>query len=244
MKLRMILVATAVAVLPAAVGAAPVAADLQSRTYEVTVTNLTSGQPLTPPVVATHNGGSHVFQVGQPASFGVKEVAENGNLGPLLQALGGEGKVSHSLATSSGPLVPDGLPGSGAGDPSVTFEIAAGPGATFISFQSMLVCTNDGFTGLDRLRLPDRVDAPRSVYTDGYDAGTEVNTEDFANMVPPCQSLVGVTSGDAGTGTSDPALAEGGVIRHHPNVQGVADLVPAVHGWTDPVARITITRIA
>lgn len=235
---------TAISVVLAAGAATPVGAYPTSRTYEVTITNLTSGQPLTPPVVATHNGGFQVFRVGQSASFGVKEVAENGNLGPLLQALGGEGKVSHSLATSSGPLVPDGLPGSGAGDPSVTFEIAAGPGARFISFQSMLICTNDGFTGLDRLRLPNRVEAPRSVYTDGYDAGTEVNTEDFANMVPPCQSLVGVTSDDAGTGTSDPALAEGGVIRHHPNVQGVADLVPAVHGWTDPVARITITRIA
>ena len=26
-----------------------------------------------------------------------------------------------------------------------------------------------------------------------YDAGTEMNTEDFADMVPPCQGLIGVS---------------------------------------------------
>ncbi len=31
------------------------------RTYEVTITNLTSGQPLTPPVVATHGQPLSVF---------------------------------------------------------------------------------------------------------------------------------------------------------------------------------------
>jgi hypothetical protein len=77
----------------------------------------------------------------------------------------------------------------------------------------------------------------------GYDAGTERNTEDFADIVPPCQSLVGVSSGEAGTGTSDPALAEGAVIHHHPGIAGGADLLTAVHGWTDPVAEITVERV-
>jgi hypothetical protein len=78
------------------------------------------------------------------------------------------------------------------------------------------------------------------VLTNSYDAGTEINTEDFADMVPPCQGLVGVSSGEPGTGTSNPALAEGGVIHAHPGVAGIADLVPGVHGWTDPVALVTI----
>jgi hypothetical protein len=42
---------------------------------------------------------------------------------------------------------------------------------------------------------------------------------------------------------SNPALAEGGVIHHHPGIAGVADLVPAIHGWTDPVAEITVERV-
>jgi hypothetical protein len=82
--------------------------------------------------------------------------------------------------------------------------------------------------------------------TAGYDAGTEINTEDFADIVPPCQGLIGVSSGEAGTGVSNPALAEGGVIHHHAGIQGGADLVPAVHGWDvdEPVAEITVERIA
>jgi hypothetical protein len=104
----------------------------------------------------------------------------------------------------------------------------------------MLICTNDGFTGVDSLRLPKDVGAV-VVRSAGYDAGTELNTGD---IVPPCQGLVGVSSGEPGTGTSNPALAEGGVIHHHPGIAGGADLVPAIHGWTDPVAEITVERVA
>jgi hypothetical protein len=42
---------------------------------------------------------------------------------------------------------------------------------------------------------------------------------------------------------SNPALAEHRVVRHHRGIQGGSDLVPAIHGWTDPVAKIVITRI-
>ena len=38
-----------------------------------------------------------------------------------------------------------------------TFSIEAGHGARFLSLASMLICTNDGFTGVNSLRLPKRV---------------------------------------------------------------------------------------
>jgi hypothetical protein len=92
--------------------------------------------------------------------------------------------------------------------------------------------------------LPEDVGNAVVVRSAGYDAGTELNTEDFADIVPPCQGLVGVSSDDAGTGASNPALAEGGVIHHHPGVGGGTDLLQAVHGWTDPVAEITVERVS
>ncbi|MFQ5552270.1 MAG: spondin domain-containing protein, partial [Thermoplasmata archaeon] len=55
--------------------------------FEVTISNLTSGQPFTPPVLATHKKSTDVFTVGEPASLGIKEIAENGNNGPLLASL-------------------------------------------------------------------------------------------------------------------------------------------------------------
>ena len=99
---------------------------------------------------------------------------------------------------------------------------------------SKLMCTNDGFTGFSRMRLPRR---GVSVFlTKGYDAGTELDTEKFADIVPGCQSLIGVSSIDPGTLMTNPALAEGDTITRHPGLYGGADLLPGLHGWSDPVA--------
>ena len=214
----------------------------QPRTYEVTIELATGGQPLTPPLIATHEGDADIFSVGQPASLGVQEIAENGNLAPLITALEADPRVSDIVAAGA-PLVPPQSPMFGTFSDEVTLTIEAGPGARFLSFESMLICTNDGFTGIDRLRLPNQVGDSLSATTASYDAGTEINTEDFADIVPPCQALMGVSSGEPGTGMSDPALAEGGVIHHHPGIEGGADLLPEVHGWTDPVTLVTITRV-
>jgi hypothetical protein len=218
------------------------AADAPVTTYEVTISDLTAGQPLTPPVVATHRAATGMFTVGQPASFALKEIAENGNLAPMIAQLGSDKHVADSVAAAA-PLVPAGLPGSAMFADSVTLTVTAFEGAKFLSFASMLICTNDGFTGVDSLRLPKDVGDTVTVRSAGYDAGTERNTEDFADIVPPCQGLVGISSGEPGTGMSNPALAEGGVIHHHPGILGGADLVPAVHGWMDPVAEITVERV-
>jgi hypothetical protein len=125
----------------------------------------------------------------------------------------------------------------------MTFTIRADKGAHRLSWASMLICTNDGFTGVNSLSLPKKAGDSVTALTAGYDAGTELNTEDFADIVPPCQGLIGVSSGEPGTGDSNPALAEGGLIHHHPGIRGGADLLPAIHGWTDPVARIDVTAI-
>jgi len=215
-------------------GAAPVAAEPQGPlAYAVTVTNLTANQWFTPPVVTTHLRSTAVFAVGSPASEGVKEVAENGNVPALVDELNGNPAV-RGVVAGAGPLGPG---------QSVSFEISGKPGRA-LSVVSMLICTNDGFTGVDGLRLP--ADGSLTVMGDAYDAGTEINTEDLADIVPPCQALNGVPDdeGAPGTGVSDPALAEGGVIDLHDGIQGgIADLTVADHGWSDPVVEIDVTRL-
>ena len=223
-----IAVVAAVALVTAVASAAP---SQQNVTYTVTIENLTSGQPLTPPVVAAHTDQFDVFEVGQAASDEVKEIAENGNNDPLVAVIGGSSAVLDS-AVGTGPI----LPGASA---TLTVEAPAG---SLLSVVTMLICTNDGFTGVDSHSLPSSGSA--TVDANANDAGTEMNTEDFADIVPPCQDLVGVSSADAGTGTSDPALAEGGVIAAHPGIQGGTDLTVADHGWPDPVARITVSAVA
>jgi hypothetical protein len=233
----------AVAAAAAALAAAPGAEAKRADTFDVTFTDLTGGQPLTPAVTATHRGRDELFRVGDRASFGLKEIAENGNNAPMLARLGSDRDVSDFVEAPGGPLVPAGSPGDAMFGQSTTFTITADGGARRLSLAAMLICTNDGFTGVNSLELPSKVDDSVTVETMAYDAGTEANTEDFADIVPPCQSLIGVSSGEPGTGQSDPALAQNDVIRHHAGITGRRDLVPAIHGWNvnAPVARITVT---
>jgi Spondin_N len=233
----------AVATAAAALAATPAAEAARADSFEVTFTDLTGGQPLTPAVAATHRGRNELFRVGDPASFGLKEIAENGNNVPMLSRLASDRDVSDSVEAPGGPLVPAGSPGDVMFGQSTTFTITADRGAHRLSLAAMLICTNDGFTGVNSLELPSKVGQSVTVETMAYDAGTEANTEDFADIVPPCQSLIGVSTGEPGTDQSDPALAQNDVIRHHTGITGRADLIPAVHGWdvNAPVARITVT---
>ncbi|MGH2716409.1 MAG: spondin domain-containing protein [Thermoleophilaceae bacterium] len=234
------LVAAAAAV--TALAAAPAADAKRADSFEVTFTNLTSGQPLTPAVAATHRGKNELFEVGSAASFGLKEIAENGNNAPMLTRLGSDRDVADVVEAPGGPLVPAGKPGSAMFDDTTTFSITTEHGARRLSLAAMLICTNDGFTGVNSLKLPRKVGDSVTVETAGYDAGTEANTEDLADIVPPCQGLIGVT-GEPGTDQSDPALAQNDVIRHHAGITGRRDLLPGVHGWdvNAPVARISVT---
>ena len=148
------------------------------RTYLVTVENLTAGQPFTPPVAATHHRRADVFTVGAPASAGVQAVAENGDVPALVAELAGSSRVDQVVVgDADGPV----LPGH-----STSFEITASPGHRRLSLASMLICSNDGFTGLDTARLPRRSGHSVEYLLAGYDAGTEINTEDFDDLVPPC----------------------------------------------------------
>ncbi len=219
---------------------APASAD-STASYTVTITNLTTGQPFTPPLVASHRPSVDLFEVGEPASEGIMQIAENGNLGPAIEFATESTAAKHitdavvALPASGPPPI---LPGQ-----SRSFRLTSSNGANLISWASMLICTNDGFVGIDSVRLPKMVGDVVSLTADAYDAGTEINTEDLADIVPPCQMLTETPdTGEAGTGISNPALAEGGVITSHGGVQGVADLLTDVHDWTDPVATIVITR--
>jgi hypothetical protein len=213
-----------------------------AATYRVTVSNLTSGQPFTPPAVAAHSAKTGVFSVGEPASEAVKEVAENGNLGPLGDAIAGDQFVRAS-AVGSAPLVPASDPGGTGLSHYVTLELGADRSAKHLSFISMLIGTNDGFTGLDTVELPKSVGESNSYYASSFDAGTEENTERFTDMVPEAQILMGQGDGSSGAKKSDPGLAEDGVITPHAGIMGTGDLDPTIYGWRDPAALVHVERI-
>ena len=168
--------------------------NYHERTYQVTVVNLANGQPFTPPVIATHEKGFNLFERRQPASFEVKEIAENGNLQPMIDLLTDNDWVSDfevAVAGDPPPLMPNSV---------VSVELTANSEHDMLSLVAMLICTNDGFAGVNSMRPPRKVGQSRIQMVRDYDAGTEINTEDFADIVPPCPALTGVESTDAGAG--------------------------------------------
>ncbi len=212
----------AAALLLTLLGAAP--ADAGSvRTYRITITNLTSGQPMTPFVVATHSGSTGIFEIGSAASPGLQALAENGAAGALATELGSNPRVGDVVVAGMAPF--------GSGD-SVSADIVSTPGKRKLSVAGMLICTNDGFGAIDSVQLNANGET-QVVYGFAYDAGTEINTEAYLDLVPPCDGL-------GQTGTTNPALAEGGVVHAHAGIQGGADLTIANHGWTGAVIEVTI----
>lgn len=207
--------------------------DDAMHTYDVTIDNLTTGQPLSPGVVVTHTKRVHVWELGERASEGIRLIAEDGDPSVAKSELAGQPGVHEVVATTK-PIHRLGGPGS----TSLTVRISAKDNENRLSVAVMLICTNDGFTGLDGVKLPGGSKA-KVFYASAYDAGTEANDELSTSIVDPCGAIGPVPmppDGNNRTATSD-------VITYHPGIQGGHSLDPALHGWQNPVARITVQRV-
>jgi hypothetical protein len=205
------------------------AAASGEATYRVEVRNATSGQYLTPPNWAAHSRSADVFQLGQPASPGVEAVAELGGVPVLAAELQGAidaRGLGVSGVGADAPLAPG---------QAAAFEFSSSE--TRFSLVSMIICTNDGFGGLDSVRLPSRDGQTRTYNVRAYDAGTELNTENRADIVP-----APFCNGPGGTDQDQPEIDGFGRINRHPTLKGVGDL-PLSFDWRGPVAQVTITRV-
>ena len=211
------------------------------RIYSVTVENLTDGQPFSPVLAATHHRNISMFTVGDLASGGLEAIAEDGNSSPMFNRFFLSGLVTRVLDVGV-PLTPSGTEVGDFTD-SVTFTILAHPEDKF-TMAAMLICTNDGFLGLDRVDLPQKGDLV--YWLNGYDAGTEMNTEMSEDIVDPCSALGPFALSGDPNGNEDIAvdMVPHQPIQLHPtNIAGSGDLSMSDHGWTDPVAKVTITRM-
>lgn len=212
-------------------------ADADETTYEVTVMNLTTGQPFSPGIVVTHAAGMSLFQMGARPSPGLIKLAEDGMPMDAIMAMKSMSGVGEAVVLSM-PMMPIHRRG-GPGPTSATVRINAGPGETHLSLATMLVCTNDGFTGVSSMALPTD-STPASMDVGAYDAGSEVNDERFVSIVDSCGKVGPVMAPPDGNNNN---LAEdGGVVRDHPGITGTGNLT-AAHRWTGPVARITVRRM-
>ena len=207
------------------------------------IPNLAYGQPQTPPLVVLHGAEASLAQAGTPAGEGLQQLAENGNAQILADALTGAEGVG-AVAVGEHPIASGGVPGAAELPSFASLEVSGPSSAGLISIASMLICTNDGLSLVHDAPLPAEVGESAVYYSDAYDAGTEVNTESFADLVPPCQGIVGVTGEAEGSGMSNPELAEEGVLAQHPGITGEADLDAMTHAVAEQPALVVIERIA
>jgi len=193
--------------------------DNDNRMYEVTITNLTHSINFTPILVASHYKGVTIFETGSAASSGLTAIAESGNTAPLAATLSADERAD--VQNSGGLLKPG---------ESVTVEVSADEDARRISVASMMLPTNDGFIGITNIKAPKK--GSITLYSPGYDAGTEPNDE-------VCANIPGPTCGGEGL---SPEVDGEGYVHINRGIHGIGDLAADVYDWRNPVAKITITR--
>jgi hypothetical protein len=202
--------------------------------YEVTIINMTHSQPFSPGVLVTHDASANLFTAGEAASEGIRLIAENGDPSIAVSTLTGAAGVSDVIAIAA-PVHRKGGPGPD----HLTAYITASETARYLSLASMLICTNDGFIGLDSVELPKGPET--TVYFPGaYDAGTEANDELYTSVVDPCGAIgpvsVAPDGQNARTATSE-------VIEMHPGFTGAGDMEADSYNWRNKAARVTVKRI-
>jgi hypothetical protein len=190
--------------------------------YQVTITNLTNAQPLSPAAVVLHTDGN-LFAVGEEASVALEQMAEGGMNAELLT-------LGISSASGAGIIMP------GASETiNVTVQDITD---AKLSVTTMLVNTNDAFTGLNAMDLSDlEVGSTWTKMANVYDSGTEVNDEAAGTMPGPA---------DNGEGFN-PARTDTGFVSMHPGVVTSDDGLPSSvlnvqHKFDNPAIRIKVTR--
>ena len=192
--------------------------------YSITLTNLTYAQPLSPVAVALH-GDTKMWQVGQSASVALEKLAEAGDNADFIAL------ESNMATTTSEGAVPPGA--------SVTLDISTTePMATYLTVATMLVNTNDAFSGLTGVDISTlTLNQEKSWRLNVYDSGTELNNEAVGTIPGPADGGVGY---DATRNDID-------LVSYHPGVVSKDDglsssVLTQAHRFDNPAVKLTITR--
>lgn len=195
-----------------------------AATFEVKVANTTAAQPLSPPAVLLHDSTLVAWQVGASASEALEVLAEDGDPGEFVALDGVIDSVAGSVIIE---------PGS-----SITVTVEGELDDLFLTVASMLVNTNDGFTGTAGLYLGMlEVGQSEELLAPIYDAGTEANTETDATIPGPAAWGEGFNA----------ARDDVGFVAHHPGVVTQADgltesALEGIHRFDNGAMLITVTR--
>lgn len=225
--------------LPLLLSTLPLSQLSQAAQLEISINNLTHGNHFTPLLIAAHDGNSHLFQAGEPASSALQKMAEGGDISELQQA----------VTANNGVIVAN--PAAGLLAPGARVEkVMLDSGAlTHLSLVAMLLPTNDAFVGLDGWEIPS-TPGSYTLYLNAYDAGTEANDEQItgggAPGVPGIPAAPDGMGGQNGTGVMDDSSNDR--VHIHPGLLGdtdpnggISDVDSRIHRWLNPVAALIVT---
>lgn len=204
--------------------------DAAMATYEVRVSNMTNGQPLTPVAVVVHSSGYSAWEAGATASSGLEMLAESGDPTLFLSDADSDMNVTGSAASVNGPFGPGTVE-------TVSVQVVA-DNALQISVAAMLANTNDAFTGVTNVTVGDiAMGESKSMLSHVYDAGTEANTETAATMPGPAAGGEGF---NAARDDTDFVSIHGGVVTSDDGLATSA--LDESHRWSGIAAKVEITR--
>ncbi|MEM7281169.1 MAG: spondin domain-containing protein [Pseudomonadota bacterium] len=205
-------------------------------TFEVSVTNLTLAQPLSPVAVMFHRAGFNSFIDGETSSLALELLAEGGD---NTDVLGEVAAATEHLASGStaGPVPPSAF------SDVVTLSFPSDQlDDVRLSVITMLVHTNDAFSGMNATNISN-MEVGQSITFTGptWDAGTEANDELGVSMPGPD------FGGEGFNPNRDDRLD---LVRFHQGVVTSASVESGLassslverHRFDNPTTRITVTR--
>lgn len=196
-----------------------------SYEFSIKVVNLTYGQPLSPIGIAMHSEG-YLWYLGEEASSELEILAESGANSDVLATL-----TNTTQTSGEAPLGP--------GKTQEFTLISDTLESQKISLISMIVNTNDGFTGLNAVDVSAmRVGDAHYMMTHAYDAGTELNSELSGTIPGPA---------DGGEGFNQNRDDIINKVAMHSGVVGNDDglndsVLDSRHKFDNPLMAVTITR--
>lgn len=200
--------------------------------FQVTAINTTNAQPLSPVAILAHDADISVFTLGEPASVPLETLAEGGDNSELITAVM-DSDDGIATASGEGPIPP------GMNEAiSITFEEADLP-AALLSVTTMLVNTNDAFTGISNYALADMaVGDVRVLSGRAYDAGTELDDEKAIYIPGPAGGGEGFNA--TRDDEQDAVTLHSGVVTMDDGL--VTSALSNQHKFDNPTIRVRIER--
>jgi hypothetical protein len=203
----------------------PLVVTTTDFSYEVMVTNLTSNQPLSPITVVSHEDIT-LWSVGFSASDALELLAESGDNSEIIA----DTRLLNTIAGGS-PLPP--------GMTESLLITTTSEEAPLLSILSMLVNTNDAFSGRTAIDVSGlAIGADMSMVTRSYDSGTEANSEAAGSIPGPADSGEGFNSARDDV---DYVAGHAGVVSRDDGL--TTSVLSASHKFDNPVMKVTIRRM-